>query len=92
MVRDLKMDRFLIDNWILCLSTIIQCRGLCHNYMLWSWLGGYHFLPNGGGSMKKLEGHRIFLMRNRGSQKNQEIIGWLKILMKLEHLQLHNTL
>ena len=33
--------------------------------------------------MKKLGGHRIFSSEIGGSQKNQEIIGWLQILMKI---------
>ena len=45
---------------------------------------GYHFLLNRGGVMKRPGGSQIFFMRNRGSQKkNQEIIGWLQILMKI---------
>ena len=45
-------------------------------------LGSYHFLPNRG-AMKKLMGHRIFSLEKGGSQKNQEIIGWLQILMTI---------
>ena len=45
-------------------------------------LGGYHFLPNRGVSWKSW-GSKNFFIRNRGSQKNQEIIGWLQIFMKI---------
>ena len=43
--------------------------------------GGYYFLPNGG--PWKSCGSQNFFMRNRGSQKNQQIFGWLPILMKI---------
>ena len=34
--------------------------------------------------MKKLGGSQNFFMRNRGSQKkNQEILGWLQVLMEI---------
>ena len=33
--------------------------------------------------MKKLGGSQNFFMKNRGVKKNQEIIGWLQILMKI---------
>ena len=33
--------------------------------------------------MKKLGGHKNFSWEIGGSQKNQEIIGWLQILMKI---------
>ena len=35
------------------------------------------------GGHEKAGGSQNFFMRNRGSQKNQEIIGWLHILMKI---------
>ena len=43
---------------------------------------GYHFLPNRG-VHEKGGVHRIFSWEIGGSQKNQEIIGWLQILMKI---------
>ena len=51
-------------------------------YCLIVGLGGYHFLPNRGGH-EKAGGSQNFFMRNRGSQKNQEIFGWLQILLKI---------
>ena len=45
-------------------------------------LGGYHFLPNRGGH-EKAGVHRIFSREIGGSEKNQEIFGWLQILMKI---------
>ena len=44
---------------------------------------GYHFLPNMGGH-EKAGGSQNFFMRNKGEvPKNQEIIGWLQILLKI---------
>ena len=53
------------------------------NLMPWHSSISYHFLPNREGGHEKAEGSQIFFMRNRGVTKNQEIIGWLQILMKI---------
>ena len=49
-------------------------------YVAGTILGGYHFLPNGGGGHEKAGGSQNFFMRNRGChKKNQEIIGGLHV-------------
>ena len=45
-------------------------------------LGGCHFLPNRG-AMKKLGVTKFFPEKLGGHKKNQEIIGWLQISMKI---------
>ena len=45
--------------------------------------GAIIFFRMGGGLMKKLGGSQNFFMRNKGVKKNQEIIVWLQILMKV---------
>ena len=55
-------------------------------YLIWissfeSTLGSYHFLPNRGAHEKL--GVTIFSWEIGGAQKNQEIIRWLQILMKI---------
>ena len=52
------------------------------NFVFQIWIRGYHFLPNGGG-MKKLGVTEFFHEKQGGHKKNQEIIGWLQILMKI---------
>ena len=40
-------------------------------------LGGYHFLPNRGGGMKKLGGSQNFFVINRGGHKKKSREFWM---------------
>ena len=47
-------------------------------------LGAIIFFWMGGGGHEKAGGSQNFFMKNKGgSQKNQEIFGWLQILIKI---------